>query len=255
MGFETLRLDIANRIAWITVARPEKRNALSMAVRREIIEALGAVEARDDVRVVVFAGEGEKAFVAGADIAEFAARSVEEQQEAMRTMDVFSRIAGSSKPTIAMIQGFALGGGCELALACDIRIGSENARLGQPEINLGLMPGGGGTQRLPRLVGRGAATKMILTGEIIDADEAFRIGLLDMLVPEGELRSATETVAASIADKSPSAVRLARQALQAEGTMEEGLSIEKDAFLEAFGSADGREGVRAFIEKRRPNWT
>lgn len=254
-AFETLRLEIADRIAWVTIDRPEKRNALSITVRREIIGALGTVEARDDVRVVVFGGEGEKAFIAGADIAEFAARSLDEQQEAMQTVDVFTRIARFSKPTIAMIQGYALGGGCELALACDIRIGSENARLGQPEISLGLIPGGGGTQRLPRLVGRGAATKMILTGEIIDADEAFRIGLLDILVPADELRSATEAVAASIAEKSPSAVRLARKALQAEGSLEQGLSIERDAFMEAFGSVDGREGVRAFIEKRRPNWT
>lgn len=257
MTAETIRLEIAGGIGWITVDRPEKRNALSSQVRSEITRALDHLARNDDVRVVVFTGGGDKAFIAGADIAEFAARSPEEQRAAMEPPTVFDAVADFPKPTIAMINGFALGGGCELALACDIRIGSDSARLGQPEINLGLIPGGGGTQRLTRLVGRGSALRLMLTGEIIDAAEALRIGLVDRVVPATSLLAETERIAGSIAEKSTVAVRLLKSAVKAAeaGTMDEGLARERELFLEAFASEDAREGIAAFLDKRAPRVT
>ena len=257
MPHEMIRLEIASGIGWITVDRPEKRNALSSQVRAEIIQVLADMRENDDVRVVVLTGAGEKAFVAGADIAEFAARTPEEQREAMAPPTVFDVVATYPKPTIAMINGFALGGGCELALACDIRIASDTARLGQPEINLGLIPGGGGTQRMTRLVGRGAALRLMLTGEIIDAAEAYRIGLLDRVVSASDLRVETERIAGLIAERSPLAVRLVKEAVRTaeSGQLADGLQRERELFIEAFESDDSREGIAAFLEKRTPRFT
>ncbi|MEX1184246.1 MAG: enoyl-CoA hydratase-related protein [Gemmatimonadota bacterium] len=249
---ETLLVNVAERVATITVNRPEKRNALNATVRREIIEVLDVLRDDDDVRVVVFTGAGDKAFVAGADIAELADRTPLEQRVAMEGPGVFDAIAGYQKPTIAMVNGVALGGGCELALACDLRVGARSARFGQPEVRLGLIPGGGGTQRLPRLVGTGRALRMILSGEMIDAVEAYRIGLLDVLADDADLQPRTLALAAAIAAQSPVALRLAKAAVAAalETPLTAGLALERELFITAFASEDRVEGTAAFLEKR-----
>jgi len=254
MNFETLLTAVEDGVGIITINRPDRRNALNAAVRREIIAALDAWRDDDDVRVVVFTGAGEKAFIAGADIAEFAERTALEQREVMQQRRVFDEIAAYPKPTIAMINGFALGGGCELALACDIRVAARSAKFGQPEIRLGLIPGGGGTQRLPRLVGSGRALRLILTGDLIDAAEAERIGLADVVVEDAELRARTLELARSMAAHSPVALRLAKAAVAAawEAPMSAALTHERELFITAFASEDMREGVAAFLEKRAP---
>lgn len=256
MAFETLRVEIEERVATITVDRPEKRNALNGQVRRELMEALDAIEPDDAVRVVVITGAGEKAFIAGADIGEFAGRTPLEQRAAMEGRRVFTTVAELSKPVIASINGYALGGGCELALACDLRVAARSARLGQPEVNLGLLPGGGGTQRLPRLVGLGRAMRLILTGELIDAEEAERIGLVDLLVDDDALRDRTRDLARSIAAYSPVALKLIKQAVRASAEMPlaAGLELERELFITAFASEDSAEGIRAFLDKRTPEF-
>jgi enoyl-CoA hydratase len=256
MPFETLLVSIAERVATIIINRPDKRNALNATVRRELVEALDELRAEDEVRVVVLTGAGDRAFIAGADIAEFAERTPLEQRGVMESRRVFDEIASYPKPTIAMINGFALGGGCELALACDIRVAARSAKLGQPEIRLGLIPGGGGTQRLPRLVGQGRALRMILTGEVVDAEEAHRIGLVDVLVDDDGLREHTLQVARGIAGFSPVALRLAKAAVAAaaETPLAAGLAAERELFITAFASDDRREGVSAFLEKREPQF-
>jgi enoyl-CoA hydratase len=257
MGFDTLLVGIDECIAIITVNRPDKRNALNATVRSEIIEALDALRTNDDVRVVVFTGAGDRAFIAGADIGEFAERTPLEQRAVMQERRVFDEIAAYPKPTIAMINGFALGGGCELALACDLRMAAQSARFGQPEVRLGLIPGGGATQRLPRLVGAGRALRMILTGELIDAEEAWRIGLVDALIHDDALVAETMATARGLAALSPVAVRLAKAAVAAawETPLSAGLALERELFITAFASEDRREGVAAFLQKRTPEFT
>jgi len=252
MAFETLLLAMDERIATIVVNRPDKRNALNATVRREIVEALGALREEREVRVVVFTGAGDRAFVAGADIAEFAERTVVEQRGVMEARTLFEEVAACPKPTIAMINGYALGGGCELALACDIRVAARSAKLGQPEVKLGLLPGGGGTQRLPRLIGTGQALRLLLTGELVDAEEAYRMRLVDVVVEDAELTARTRELASAIAAHSPVAVERIKDAVRAslEMPLSAGLAHEREAFLAAFGSDDGREGIRAFLEKR-----
>lgn len=251
-----VRTETLDGVRILTVDRPEKRNALNAAVRAALAGAL--FEAGDDpaVRVVVFTGAGERAFVAGADVAEFAGRTPLEQREAMRAPTLFDQVWDFPKPTIAMINGFCLGGGCELALACDLRIGADSAQLGQPEVRLGIIPGGGATQRLPRLVGYGKALQLVLGGEIIDAVSAYEIGLLDEIVPAGELRERTLEIARSMAGKSPVTLALAKRALRAayEMPLSAGLAHERDLFALAFATEDKEEGVRAFLEKRDPVW-
>lgn len=256
MPYESLLVGIEERVATLTVNRPERRNALNGVVRAELADALVALRDEPEVRVVVITGAGDRAFVAGADITEFAERTALEQRQVMGPPRIFELIAEFPKPVIAMINGLALGGGCELALACDLRIAAETARLGQPEIRLGLIPGGGGTQRLPRLVGAGRALRLILTGEPIDAREALRIGLVDEVVPDDALRPRTLELARTIAAQPPLAVRLAREAVRAalEQPLASGLAYERELFITAFGSEDKAEGVAAFLEKRPPAW-
>jgi len=256
MRYETLRIGIEDRIATIVVDRPEKRNALNAVVRRELVDALDALRDDDGVRVVVLTGEGDRAFVAGADITEFAERSPLQQRDAMDGRRVFEVLAEFPKPTIAKINGYALGGGCELALACDFRIAARSARLGQPEIRLGILPGGGGTQRLPRIVGYGRALRMILIGELVDAEEAERIGLVDLVVDDDELDARTRELAATLAGYSPVALRLAKDAVRAtlEMPLSAGLRYERELFVTAFASEDRNEGIRAFLEKRAPEF-
>jgi enoyl-CoA hydratase len=256
MTFETLLLSMEERVAVLAINRPDKRNALSATVRDELVQALDAMRTDDAVRVVIFTGIGDRAFVAGADIAEFASRSALEQRAYMDGRRIFDEIAAYPKPTIAMVNGFAVGGGCELAMACDFRIAARSARFGQPEIRLGLIPGGGGTQRLPRLVGVGYALRMILTGDLIDAEEAWRTGLVDEIVDDDALRDHTVKLARTIAAQSPLAVRLAKSAVAAawEAPLGVGLALERELFITAFGSDDRREGVAAFLEKRTPGF-
>jgi len=256
MDLSSVRTEVEGRVATVTIDRPEKRNALNGVVRRELIRTLDDLESREDVRVVVLTGAGEKAFVAGADIDEFANRTPLEQRAAMEGRRVFDVLAQLPKPTLASINGYALGGGCELALACDIRIAGRSARLGQPEVNLGLLPGGGGTQRLPRLVGLGRAMRLTLTGELIGAEEAERIGLVDEVVDDDALRARTRELAASIARQSPLALKLIKQAVRASAEMplSAGLRLERELFVTAFSSEDRVEGVAAFLEKRAPDF-
>jgi len=257
VSYETILVDVEGAVAVVTVNRPEKRNALNAHVRSDILTALDFLRGEEAVRVVVFTGAGGKAFVAGADIGEFAERTPLEQRAAMTGRRVFDEIAAFPKPTLAMIDGFCLGGGCELALACDVRIASDRARLGQPEINLGIIPGGGGTQRLPRVVGTGQAMRLILSGEIVDAGEALRIGLVDVVHPVEELRERTMEFARGIAAKSPVALRMAKAAVRAAAEMPlaSGLAYETELFVTCFGSDDKREGIAAFLEKRPAEFT
>jgi enoyl-CoA hydratase len=255
--YETLLVTVEEAIAIVVVNRPDKRNALNNTVRTEIVQALDSFRDDDAVRVVVITGAGDKAFIAGADINEFAQRTPIEQRAVMTGRSLFTEVAEFPKPVIAMINGYCLGGGCELALACDIRIAARAAKLGQPEIKLGIIPGGGGTQRLTRLVGRGHALRMILTGEMIDAVAAEKIGLVDVVTENDDLHNTTMELARAIAAHSPLTVRLAKQAVRAaeEMPLSSGLALERELFVTAFGSADKREGVAAFLEKRTPNFT
>ncbi len=257
MSYETLRIEHDGAVAVVTVDRPEKRNALSAQVRAELIAALDAFRDDESIRVLVVTGAGEKAFVAGADIAEFAQRTPLEQRAAMTGRRVFDEIAAYPKPVIAMINGFCLGGGCELALACDVRVAADTAKLGQPEINLGIIPGGGGTQRLPRVVGMGQAMRLVLSGELIDAAEALRIGLIDVVHPAADLRQKTMDFARAMATRSPVALRMAKSAVRAAAEMPlaAGLAYETEAFVTCFASDDKRYGVAAFLEKRPPEFT
>ena len=254
---ETILVEKEGRVAILTVNRPDKLNALNQQVRDEMLQVLAEIEKDDSVGVVVLTGAGEKSFIAGADIGEFAGRTPFDQRQAMASPRIFDIMASFPKPVIAMINGFCLGGGCELAMSCDIRIASEKARFGQPEINLGLIPGGGGTQRLSRLVGVGHAMRLILSGDMIPAAEAQSIGLADLVVPAEELRAKTLELANKIASKSPLTLKVAKEALRASErlSIDDGISYERDLFCLCFSSADKEEGVKAFLEKRPAQWT
>jgi len=254
--YETLQLDRRGHVAIITINRPEKRNALNIRTREEGAALLDQLRNDDSVRVVVFTGAGDKAFIAGADIGEFAGRTAVMQRAVMTAKSLFTATDTFPKPVIAMINGFCLGGGCELALACDLRIASETASFGQPEINLGIIPGGGGTQRLTRLVGEGKAMELILTGEIIDAKTAFSIGLVNHVVPADQLEAKTMELANRIAEKGPIALNLAKEAIKiaSRSNLDEGLRREMDLFALCFSTEDKDEGVRAFLEKRKPEF-
>ncbi len=249
----SVRLTNDGAVAWITIDRPEKLNALDRRTVEEIARTVDHCVSDPAVRVLVLTGAGDKAFAAGADIAEMSRFDAAEAQSFSRFLnESFSRIERSPKPVIAAVNGFALGGGCELALACHVRIASENARFSQPEVNLGLIPGAGGTQRLARTIGRGRALAMILTGERIDAREAERIGLVHRTVPADAFRAETQALAEVLAAKSSMAVARALEAVLAGGEMalDDALRLEASLFGLCFATEDMREGTRAFLEKR-----
>jgi enoyl-CoA hydratase len=246
-------LDAATGILTITVNRPTKLNALNAATIGELGEAIERARADSAVRGILLTGSGEKAFVAGADIAELAALSGPGAQDASaRGQAVFRRYETSPKPVVAAVNGFALGGGCELAMACHLRVASENARFGQPEVNLGLLPGYGGTQRLVQLVGKGKALELLLTADQVKADEALRLGLVNHVVPQAELLNFCKSLLLKILSKAPVAVGLTIACVNIyfdEGG-EAGYTAEAAAFGQAFGTADFKEGTAAFLEKR-----
>jgi enoyl-CoA hydratase len=257
MQFETILVRAQDPTALITLNRPEKLNAMSMVLKQELIRALQELDADATTRVIVLTGAGEKAFTAGADIHEFQARTPMDQWHMYEHGTLYDAVDKVSKPVVAMINGYCFGGGLELAMACDIRIASNRAVLGQTELNIGIIPGGGGSQRLPRLVGLGKAMKLTLTGDRIDADEALRIGLVDEVVPHARLQPRTFEIAEKIVAHSPLAVRLAKSAIRASARLplDQGLRYEQSLFALAMASADKEEGVRAFLEKRNAKWT
>jgi enoyl-CoA hydratase len=258
MTYETIVYSVQDAVATITLNRPDVHNAQNDTLRREMYEVFAGLAIDDDVKVIVVTGAGERAFSAGADIREFVApSSPTEQRERRKRIEYRAMMDRCPQPIIAAINGFALGGGLELALACDIRIAADNATLGLTEINLAIIPGGGGTQRLPRLVGRGKALEMILTGARIPAAEALRIGLVERVVPAGEALKAATELARAIAEKAPVALRYAKEAV-VKGlgmALEDGLRLEGDLSTLLRTTEDRVEGAKAFLEKRKPRWT
>ncbi len=253
MTYQTLLFEIRDRIAFVTVNRPDKLNALNDQVMAELGHAAERIASEDAIQGVLLTGAGPKAFVAGADIADLAKQGpFDGKARAQRGQAVLRRLETCGKPVVAAVNGFALGGGCELAMACHIRIASENAKFGQPEVKLGIAPGYGGTQRLPRLVGKGVALQLILTGEMIDVHEAYRIGLVNKVVPAAELLTASEQLLRGILAMGPLAVRLALEAVDQglEMTLDEGLLLEANHFGLLAATQDMKEGLTAFLEKR-----
>jgi len=254
MTYSTLLWNVDNGIATITVNRPDKLNALNAAVIGELAEAVSRLETDDAVRAAIFTGSGSKAFVAGADIVELAKCDSHAAEElSRRGSETYRRIERLPKPVAAAINGFALGGGCELAMACHFRMASENARFGQPEVKLGTIPGYGGSVRLPRLVGRGRATELLLTGGMIDAQEAHRIGLVNHVVPLDRLLTETETILRSMLDNGPLSLAECLRMLDAQEDlpMDQALGLESHRFGILAGSADFKEGTAAFLGKRK----
>ena len=257
MTYEMLQVERDGAIAVVTITRPKVLNALNAATIAELKQAFDALAADEAVRAIVLTGAGEKSFVAGADINELAVQTpVQGKEHAAAGQRVFDRIETLGKPVIAAINGFALGGGCELAMACTLRIAADTARLGQPEINLGLLPGYGGSQRLPRLVGRGLALELLLTGDMISAARAFEIGLVNRVVPAADLLAEARKLAAALAGKAPVAVRYILEAVQhgAEMPLADAQHLETTLFGLVASTADMREGTRAFLEKRPAAW-
>lgn len=254
MAYENILVEKKDSIAIVTVNRPKVLNALSSKTFHELADAFTALRDDADVKAVILTGTGEKAFVAGADISEFASFTPDDARAygrlGWKTMWLIENIG---KPVIGAINGFALGGGLELAMSCTFRYASDNAKMGQPEVNLGLTPGFGGTQRLPRLVGRGRALELLLTGSPIDAATAERIGLVNKVVPQGELMAECEKTAKALAAKAPVAVRYMIEAVNRglDMTLEGGMELEAGVFGLAFSTEDYREGTRAFLEKRK----
>jgi enoyl-CoA hydratase len=257
MSYENLLYEVKDQIARITVNRPQVLNALNRATVGELDRAFDAARADSGVRVLILTGAGEKSFVAGADINELAKQTPTEGKEySLFGQGAFHKLETLGKPSIAAINGFALGGGCELAMCCSMRIASKNARLGQPEVKLGILPGYGGTQRLARLCGKGVAHELLLSGEMISADEALRVGLVNHVVEQAELIPAAEKIAQKIVANAPLAVKYAMEAVEhgMEMTQEEGLFLEATLFGLCCATEDMREGTKAFLEKRPANF-
>jgi enoyl-CoA hydratase len=254
-NYQTLSLTVERPIATVKINRPDALNALNSVLVRELVAALDALDADDSVRCVVLTGS-DKAFCAGADVKEMAKLSAAEISRADHLRPVWERAWKFRKPLIAALSGYALGGGLELAMCCDIIVASEGTKLGQPEINIGIIPGGGGTQRLARAAGRQKAMEMILTGGMISAEEAKAYGLVNRVVPAGKYLEEATKIASEIASKAPIAVRSAKQAIAAsqEVGLSEGLEVERRLFYELFATEDKKEGMSAFLEKRKPNF-
>jgi enoyl-CoA hydratase len=257
VNYETLLCEVKDQVATVTLNRPQVLHALNAKVFNELEAVFVALAGDVGVRVILLTGTGEKAFAAGADINEIARTDIATgEAKARRGQGVFRLIETCGKPVIACINGFALGGGCELAMACTMRLASETARLGQPEVKLGLVPGYGGTQRLPRLVGQPMALKLLLTGEMIGAAEALRIGLVDEVVPAAKLMERAETLAKTIVSMAPLAVAACMEAVRwgSELGLEAALDVEAEIFGRLCGTEDKTEGTKAFLEKRAPIW-
>lgn len=257
MNFENIILEKKNAIAYVTVNRPKVLNALNLATMEELRAAFHDIKSDKAIRVVILTGAGEKAFIAGADIGELAKHdAVSGKEYTHRGQSVLNLIESLGKPVIACINGFALGGGCEIAMACTLRLASENAKLGQPEVKLGIIPGYGGTQRLPRLVGKGLAMQMVLAGEMIAAPEAHRIGLVNEITAPAQLIPRAEAIAAKIIANAPLAVQYAMEAVNkgTEMTLAEGLYLEATLFGVSCATEDKKEGTTAFLEKRSPQF-
>jgi enoyl-CoA hydratase/carnithine racemase len=254
MTFENILLEKKNSIAYVTVNRPKVLNALNMATMEELRSAFHDIKSDATIRVVIMTGSGEKAFIAGADIGELAKHDpVSAKAYTHRGQSVLNLIENLGKPVIACINGFALGGGCEIAMACTMRLATDNAKLGQPEVKLGIIPGYGGTQRLPRLVGKGIAMQLVLSGEMISAQEAHRIGLVNEIVAAAELIPRAEAIAQKIIANAPLAVQYTMEAVNKgmETTLAEGLFLEATLFGVCCATEDKKEGTAAFLEKRQ----
>ncbi|MCL6443283.1 MAG: enoyl-CoA hydratase/isomerase family protein [Alicyclobacillus sp.] len=253
----TVRVEVLDGIALVTIDNPPM-NVLSSDIGRQLDVAIHQLEADSSIAGVVITGAGDRAFMAGADIKEFPQRMEEDNAEALAlTLDeVFTRLSRLGAPTVAALNGLALGGGCELALACDFRVAEEQVIIGLPEIKLGVFPGGGGTQRLPRLIGMARAKRMILTGEPVSADDAYQMGLVDRVVPPGQSVPAALDFVQVFRDRSQAAIRLAKQAMEegADLPLEAGLRLEAKLFGQVFQTPGAREGITAFLEKRTPNF-
>jgi enoyl-CoA hydratase len=254
--YETITIEKRGAVAVLTINRPDKLNALNNKVHIEGVAALDELRKDDSVRVLVITGAGEKSFVAGADISEFEGQTPVTQRNAFHERSLFNSIDTFPKPVIAMVNGFCLGGGNELAMACDIRMASESAKFSQPEINLGIMCGGGGTQRLTRLVGEGRAMEMVLTGDMIDAATAEKLGLVNHVYAADQLEAETMAIATKIAEKAPIALQLSKEAVKfaSRSNLDDGLRREVDLFAICFSTEDKKEGVAAFLEKRKPEF-
>jgi enoyl-CoA hydratase len=253
----TLLFELTDGLCRITVNRPDKLNALNAIVIAELGDAVTRIETDSAVRGVIVTGAGAKAFVAGADISELSGQSpIEGKARAEAGQRVFRRLEQCRKPVLAAVNGFALGGGCELAMACHIRIASDQAKFGQPEVKLGITPGYGATVRLPRLVGRGRAIELLLTGRMIDADEAFRIGLVNRIVPADRLQAECEAMLQTILDNGPLAVRACLETVDSglDVSLDQALQLEANQFGLLSATADMQEGTRAFLEKRKASF-
>jgi enoyl-CoA hydratase len=256
-SYHNLVVETKDRISFVTINRPEKLNALNAETKSELIEIFGQIKNDPGIDAVILTGSGEKSFVAGTDIGELTQLdAISGKEFSQKGQELLNLIENLGKPVIAAVNGYALGGGCELALACHLRIASENAKFGQPEVNLGIIPGYGGTQRLARLIGKGRALEMILTGNQIDANEALRIGLVNKVMPLSELRSTAETVARAILSKGQVAIRMALKAVNMahETTQSDGQALEATLFGLCCGTEDFKEGTEAFLQKRKPDF-
>ncbi len=254
--YRTITVEKRGKVAILTINRPDKLNALTKQVHSEGVAALNELRADDDVRVLIITGAGEKSFIAGSDISEFEGQTPVTQRDLFYQSSLYNSVDSFPKPVIAMVNGFCLGGGNELAMACDLRIASDNAKFAQPEINLGIICGGGGTQRLTNLVGEGRSMEMVLTGDMIDAATAERIGLVNHVYPADQLEAETMKLAEKIAEKAPIALQLSKEAVKfaSRSNLDEGLRREVDLFAICFSTEDKQEGVAAFLEKRKPEF-
>ena len=253
---KNITVEKKNQIGIVTVNRPKELNSMNSETREELASAFEELDLDENINVSILTGSPGKAFIAGADIKEFSKMKIKDRKTMKEDWRVTDVISDSSKPIIAMINGFCLGGGLEIAMACDLRTASNNSKLGQPEINIGIIPGAGGTQRLTRLVGEGRSMELILTGNMISAAKAESWGLVNLVTDEDTLEEKTMEIATLIAEKSPFAVERAKKSVKfaSKATMKKGLKKEQELFVECFKSYDGKEGITAFIEKRKPEF-